>query len=254
MTRDLGSEVDDLRNEVRELAQVVRSMLEAAPGATPEEEVVDNRSETLTHHVGDCSARVIRQPAELIRSAKEKGLAGAISYAGFYNLGSDDTSRESRWVTDFHAADDLLAQDDQTVARVLAALGNRQRLALLKAILEKPATAAELVERLGMGTTGQAYHHLKALQAADLIEQEERGLFAFKGPRVQSFLLLLAGVRDMLDAQYSSGVWDVESGNVEEPGPLLHECAHSTPIAVKKLAISVNLGSPHEAHESKGSS
>jgi DNA gyrase subunit B len=118
----------------------------------------------------------------------------------------------SEWVTDYHAAEDLLAQDDQTVARVLAALGNRQRVALLKAILEKPATAAELVERLGMGTTGQVYHHLKALQAADLIVQEERGIFAFNAPRVQPFLLLLAGVEDMVDERYSTGVWaeDVE--------------------------------------------
>lgn len=50
-----------------------------------------------------------------------------------------------------------------------------------------------------MGTTGQAYHHLKALQAADLVEQKERGLYCFKGHRVQSLLMLLAGVADALD-------------------------------------------------------
>lgn len=58
-----------------------------------------------------------------------------------------------------------------------------------------------------MGTTGQVYHHLKALQAADLVTQEERGQFAFTGHRAQGLLMLLAGVRDLLDTRYSAGKW-----------------------------------------------
>jgi DNA-binding transcriptional ArsR family regulator len=235
VARDIASEIDALRADVHDLARTVHTLLDNAPLTEsvddearysppdrPDEGVVIN---VLSHNRGPAGAisdsapgeaiqpsaawkdMTLRQPAELIRSAKEQGLAGAVSYAGFYASGADDESRESRWISDYRSADDLLAQDDNAVARVLAALGNRQRLALLKAILQTPATAAELVERLGMATTGQAYHHLKALQAADLIEQEERGLFVFKGPRVQAFLLLLAGVRDMLDPRYSSGVW-----------------------------------------------
>ncbi len=101
---------------------------------------------------------------------------------------------------------------------MLAALGHRQRLLLLKAILQRPASVAELVERLGMGTTGQAYHHLHLLQAADLIEQEARGQFSFKGHRVPGFLTLLAGIWDMLDPQYSVGAWSEEQGGATDGG------------------------------------
>jgi DNA gyrase subunit B len=70
-----------------------------------------------------------------------------------------------------------------------------------------------LVDKLELGTTGQAYHHLKALQSADLIKQEERGVYMFKEHRVQSLLMLLSGVADALDDKYSSGSWEDESGD-----------------------------------------
>jgi hypothetical protein len=70
---------------------------------------------------------------------------------------------------------------------------------------------ADLVGRLGLGTTGQAYHHLHLLQAADLIEPlggpQPRGRFGLKPHRVQGFLTILAGVWDLLDPRHSTGVW-----------------------------------------------
>jgi DNA gyrase subunit B len=127
-----------------------------------------------------------------------------ISYYGYYGA----SNRASIWSQEEVTSEELLEQGDERVGRVLAALGSRQRLAVLKAILERPAGAAELVERLGMGATGQVYHHLNVLQTADLIHQEERGQFVFKGYRVQGFLMLLAGVHALLDPRHSAGTWE----------------------------------------------
>ncbi len=143
----------------------------------------------------------------LAAEARERGLKGLISYSGSYNT----HDRGYLWNMERIDAEHLLQQDDEKVSTVLSALGNKQRLALLRAILDQPASANELVERLGMGTTGQVYHHLKALQAADLITQEERGKFVVRGHRVQGVLMLLAGVQALLDTRFSSGTWKDES-------------------------------------------
>lgn len=42
------------------------------------------------------------------------------------------------------SAESLLGMDDAQIARVLAALANKERLAILKSILKEPASAAEL--------------------------------------------------------------------------------------------------------------
>ena len=64
-------------------------------------------------------------------------------------------------------------------AEVLAALGHPVRLALVRRILEGPASAAELQEASGLSSTGQVYHHLRALTAARVVEQDGR---AFRVP------------------------------------------------------------------------
>jgi len=42
------------------------------------------------------------------------------------------------------------------VAHLLAAIGHRQRIAILKTILNQPCSAADLVSTLNLGTTGAA--------------------------------------------------------------------------------------------------
>ncbi|MFC5064409.1 ArsR/SmtB family transcription factor [Actinomycetospora atypica] len=65
------------------------------------------------------------------------------------------------------------------VAEVLAALGHPVRLALVRRLLTGPGSAAELQEAAGLSSTGQVYHHLKALTAARVVEQDGR---AFRVP------------------------------------------------------------------------
>lgn len=169
LTRDLAAELDALKEEVRRLAESMKS--QALPP--------------------------FAQAKHLRDMTDQSGTSGFVQHAGYYAAGE----RGYMWEYTPVAAETLLALDDEAVARVLAALGNKQRLAILKAILKQPATAAELVERLDMGTTGQVYHHLKALQTTGLITQEERGIYAFRGPRVSGLLLMLAAAQNVLSAE-----------------------------------------------------
>ena len=64
---------------------------------------------------------------------------------------------------------------------------------------------AELVEECGFGSTGQVYHHLRPLTAADLVEEDGavRGRYRVKPHRVQGVIMLLCGVYDLVDKKYS---------------------------------------------------
>ena len=82
------------------------------------------------------------------------------------------------------------------------------------AILRGPKTVAHLVEECGYNTTGQVYHHLKPLLAADIIKEEgsSRGVYAIQPHRVQGILMLLAGISDLYDPKYTQeiGNWTNE--------------------------------------------
>ena len=72
-------------------------------------------------------------------------------------------------------------------------------------------TVAQLVEECGYNSTGQVYHHLKPLIAANLVAEDEhgdvKGRYIVVPHRVQGIIMLLAGISDMLDPQYTQGDW-----------------------------------------------
>jgi len=67
-----------------------------------------------------------------------------------------------------------------------------------------------VIEECGYNTTGQVYHHLKPLLAADLIMEDDnnRGCYFVQPHRVQGVIMLLAGISDMLDTKYTQGDWE----------------------------------------------
>jgi predicted transcriptional regulator len=86
------------------------------------------------------------------------------------------------------------------MTRVLGALASSYRLDILKAVMEKPLTAGEIAEKVGFSATGQAYHHLNMLQAVGLLEQpQERGTYLSPGKRQVGLLLIMEGVRIILE-------------------------------------------------------
>ena len=100
--------------------------------------------------------------------------------------------------------------ESNAAAKVLTCIGNNDRLNMLLALLRIPRTAAQLVEECGYNTTGQVYHHLKPLLAADLVKEDDknRGCYVIQPHRVQGIIMLLAGISDMLDTSYTQGDWE----------------------------------------------
>ncbi|MDF2662957.1 MAG: ArsR family transcriptional regulator [Paenibacillus sp.] len=176
MNRDYGAELDALKAQMAELNSLVRKMagLESKLAVTGG-----------TDSLGK----------EAIR---EEGSAAscAIYFSGYFRSGDHTVRCEPQ---ERHS-DDLFGLHEGKAAKVLSALGHKQRLDLLLEVWNEPLTGAELVERLNMGTTGQLYHHLKALTGADLLMQEERGgRYTIPAHRRFPILLLLSAVSDLMD-------------------------------------------------------
>lgn len=96
-------------------------------------------------------------------------MQGTLSYSGTIQQDSRPLRFQQTLAVQslFEAAPDLLAQ-------TFAALASPHRVIILRTLCERPCTAQQLQEVLGMGSAGQLYHHLKELLAAGLITQRER--------------------------------------------------------------------------------
>ncbi len=201
MDRDFARELDDLKRQVEELARLL-----AAKQADPEEK---------PDHIGAVkkSKKMHPDPAvmnilgRLENTCGESGDTGKVTYIGVFTSGG----RQSTWVQNGVSANDLLRLiEDNTAEKVLRCIGSSDRLNILLALLKQPMTVAELVERHGYNTTGQVYHHLKPLLAADLITEDKnsaKGTYIVKPHRVQGIIMLLTGIHDMTDIRYTQGDW-----------------------------------------------
>lgn len=177
MTRNLTHEMDILKNQMAELQQLVyQAMMERKPASASNQHQQE-----------------IASTPTLNEATPE---AGSVFYSGQVHLNGHGI----RWEPQERRMDRLLDMNTEKAAKILAALGNKQRLDILKAVIAEPLTGSELVERLNMGTTGQLYHHLKALIGADLLVQEQGVRYSLPKHRSLPFLLLLSAAGDLLDA------------------------------------------------------
>jgi len=186
MDRDFGKEIDALREQLDALTKQKRiRYVDSLKNMDPDE-------------------RLTGMMEELCNTAEG---TGAVTYFGVFASGD----RQSNWMRNQVNTDGLLQLiESNAAARVLACIGNNDRLNLLLALLRSPRTAAQLVKQCGYNTTGQVYHHLKPLLAADLVKEDEntRGSYVIQPHRVQGIIMLLAGVSDMLDPKYTQGSWE----------------------------------------------
>jgi DNA gyrase subunit B len=177
VTRDYGVELDALKTQLTELQELVNH-------------IAKNFSNKETRNNEDEFGNL------LVESNTGQGETGEIFFSGQYR----GEKWRYRWEPQERSVNQLLGLDGDKVAKILSALGHKQRIDILRAVLQQPLTGAELVDRLNMGTTGQLYHHIKALQGADLLTQEERGgKYTFPDHRALPFLLLLTAASELLD-------------------------------------------------------
>lgn len=206
MERDYGQELDQLKEQMetlrQELASQVERLQEEVRATLPNQPTVEKlgRVEMIREmHPDNCLSQ---QMEELCRRTETQGGSGFVTYLGVYNAGG----RQSNWIRKGVPTDSLLAQLESGVAeKVLACIGNNHRLSLLLEILRGPKTVVELVEACSLGSTGQAYHHMKPLLAADLIQEESRGVYVICPHKVQGIIMLLAGISDMVDEAFTQG-------------------------------------------------
>jgi DNA-binding transcriptional ArsR family regulator len=116
---------------------------------------------------------------------------GAVLYTGTIALPSgaqyvwqrQDSTRE------------LLEQDWRNLSETIAALGHPMRLEILKYALGEERSTQDFMSLPEMGTTGQLFHHIKALQDAGWLRSLQRGLYGVPGERVVPLLAILAAAR-----------------------------------------------------------
>jgi len=189
MERNYGIEIDELRKDITEIKELLLSRKEPKTSSwNPESE---------------------KRVAEVKEWAKEThNESGAMFYYGFFS----GEERDARWNLR-NGIDDLMEMPQDKLSVVLSSLGNQQRWEILCALLKRPMTVTQIMEEFDMKTSGKAYHHLKSLIAADLLEEAkdlEKGTYAVKGHRVSGIILVMTGVQNLIDTHYSNGEWNVE--------------------------------------------
>nr|MDT0656403.1 helix-turn-helix domain-containing protein [Micromonospora sp. DSM 115978] len=165
---------------------------------------LERRIAHLENRIGDASTpeRTARTANPLTgvlhawrREAEEQSLPGMLGYAGYV------ADRELLWARQMPLAE-LLPANWGPAAGILESLGSLPRLALLGALLrEGRRTNVDLQEALGAiqgdTTSGQLYHHLRALQGAGLIVQRRRGEYDLAPQAVIPILTILAAAMNI---------------------------------------------------------
>lgn len=117
-------------------------------------------------------------------------VGGAVLFTGDVTI---DGSRVA-W-QEASAAVDVLAEDWTSVSESLTALHHPVRLTLVQAVLRGTATVSALQELDDLGTTGQIYHHLRALVAAGWLAAGRRGHYSVPEHRVVPLLTIISAAR-----------------------------------------------------------
>lgn len=197
--RNYGAEIDALRNDINEIKELLK-------GGKTEEEASEDMPHNvkLVEKVKDITDdTVLESLMERIQDECEAdGSTGRVVYTGVFASGG----RQSNWIGQYNTDQLLKLIEDRTAEKVLNCIGSGDKLNILLALLRKPMTVAQIVSEGGFNSTGQVYHHLNALIAADLVEEDDssKGTYNVIPHRVQGIIMLLLGISDMLDERYSS--------------------------------------------------
>jgi DNA-binding transcriptional ArsR family regulator len=143
----------------------------------------------------DARSRKSRKLSRLAEQSAADGSRGLVSAFGTYRLsGPNGNERTVQWQLENAATESVIPDDLEAAATRLAAIGHRQRLAIIVTLLEHPSSVSDLVGSLDLGTSGAAYHHLNVLQGAGLVQQQERGTFEIVPDQVGTILGILSAL------------------------------------------------------------
>ena len=192
---ELRSEIDDLREQIGEIKQLLT--------ANPQGSEPDRIGHVQKMHNMHSDPSLMAIMDRLENTCGEKGTSGCIAYLGVFASGG----RQSNWIENEINTDELLnLVQDGTATTVLSCIGSQDRMKLLMSLMERPKTAAQLVESCGFNTTGQVYHHLKMLTNVELV-YSDRDLYIVYPHRIQGIIMLLAGIKNLIGNEYAKGSW-----------------------------------------------
>ncbi len=207
MERDFAKEIDELKKEISEIKELLTKNKgnSSSDNSSEKPEMIGHVQKMPDMHKDKNIMSILSRLEDSCGNNKQ---TGAITYLGVYASGG----RQSTWVRNNIDTDILLELiENKTAGKVLSCIGNNDRLNILLAILKKPMTVAEIVEECKLNSTGQAYHHMKPLLAADLIKEDDagssKGTYIVQPHKLQGIIMLLAGIYDMADETYSKGSW-----------------------------------------------
>lgn len=220
MERNYGKEIDALKEQMENLQNMVSPQLDKLQDELqammakllPDKKSTEKLGRVDVMHGMHPDVRISQLMEELCYKTEAGGGSGLLTYLGVYNSGG----RQSNWIRNCVPTDDLLSLIESGIAsKVLACIGNADRLAILLEILREPKTVASLVEKCGFGSTGQVYHHMKPLLAADIVVEDshQKGVYIIQPHKVQGVIMLLAGISDMVDETYTQGTWETDGEN-----------------------------------------
>ena len=200
MEYDYKIEIENLKKEMNDLKLLLLQFTGNADVNASDEEPLKNVRQIKNMHPDPRLNSIMRALCQL---TEKENRTGSVTYLGVFTSGG----RQSNWIQNTINTDNLLALiENKSAAAVLQCIGNNDRLTLLLALLRTPMSVATMVEKCGFNTSGQVYHHLKPLIAADFVfELEQRGVYAVKPHRVQGVIMLLAGIYDLTDTKFSQG-------------------------------------------------
>lgn len=116
---------------------------------------------------------------------------GAVLWTGMTETGAGPVS----WQMSRSTEELLDPEDSELSAASLAALGHPVRIDLALAAVRGTGKLTELAEELGLASTGQLYHHIKALTAAGWLRSGARGYVTVPPERVIPLLVILGASR-----------------------------------------------------------
>jgi DNA-binding transcriptional ArsR family regulator len=178
------------------LEHALREIQAIAAAALPEEPPVPDEGPA-----GSPATRPSVTPEEPYVQTVETALRtltdGPRDLVGYFGALGDGEDRfhwwSVRWEGDDGHLDELFANPEYRVAQVLSVLGSEVRLSILRCLLQSPRSVAEIVGEAKLGTTGQAYHHLRELERAGFLEPRDgRYQFVKRMRRVYLNALALA--------------------------------------------------------------
>lgn len=147
----------------------------------------------LVQRLAELEQRVAALEGDEREALPSAGDGGAFGYGGQVAVGDGRVS----WRIDV-TTERALSLPDRPRIEVLSALAHPVRVEIVRTLLARggqPATALQEAARLG--STGQLYHHLKALTASGVVEQDKRGSYRLRPAATVPVLVLLTAASDV---------------------------------------------------------